>query len=237
MKRLISGKMNSKKGASLMLALLLFLVCAVVGSVILTAGTAASGRISSLREMDQRYYAVMSAAELFRDALGTQKVIVERGTASGDGTDLIVSVNGVDSTGSIVNKKAESLLIDKTVELVIGQNQLLTDAYRKTAWERSFGIGDWADTDKTETWTLSVAGTGSAAAEDYSDLEVAITGTVSADGRITCVFANTQGKPFRVQLVLIPSIEEKVTGSGDTTPKKKTTYVEWSVSGIRVLSS
>ena len=36
-------KLKSSRGASLMMALLLFLTCAVVGSAVLTAGTAALG--------------------------------------------------------------------------------------------------------------------------------------------------------------------------------------------------
>ena len=35
----IRTKLNSQRGASITFALLLFLVCAVVGSVVLTAGT------------------------------------------------------------------------------------------------------------------------------------------------------------------------------------------------------
>ena len=48
-------KLKSSRGASLMMALLLFLTCAVVGSAVLTAGTAASGRMSKIAENDQRY--------------------------------------------------------------------------------------------------------------------------------------------------------------------------------------
>lgn len=62
-------KLQSENGASLSFALLLFLVCAVVGSVILTSGTVASGRLSRLREMDKRYYSVNSAAYLIRDIM------------------------------------------------------------------------------------------------------------------------------------------------------------------------
>lgn len=60
----IRNKLRSRRGASLTFALLLFLVCAVVGSVVLTAGTAASGRLARLAESEQRFYAVNSAAEL-----------------------------------------------------------------------------------------------------------------------------------------------------------------------------
>ena len=52
-------KLTSNKGASITYALLLFLVCAVVASIVLTAGTAASGRMSKISEMEQRYYSVI----------------------------------------------------------------------------------------------------------------------------------------------------------------------------------
>ena len=60
----IKNKIRSRRGASLTFALLLFLVCAVVGSVVLVAGTAVSGRLEELAESEQRFYAVNSAAEL-----------------------------------------------------------------------------------------------------------------------------------------------------------------------------
>ena len=60
----LKQKLKSQTGASITFALLLFLVCAVVGSAVLVAGTAAAGRMSKIAEMDQRYYAVNSAARL-----------------------------------------------------------------------------------------------------------------------------------------------------------------------------
>ena len=76
MKR-IRRKLNSRKGASITWALLIFLVCTVVGSAVLVAGTAAAGRMSKLAENDQRYYAVTSTAGLLRDIL-SQPVTVTR---------------------------------------------------------------------------------------------------------------------------------------------------------------
>ena len=60
---------QDEQGASLSIALLLFLVCAVVSTVVLAAGTAASGRMSQSVESDQRYYAVTSAAEYIKNQL------------------------------------------------------------------------------------------------------------------------------------------------------------------------
>ena len=76
----IRNKIRSRRGASLTFALLLFLVCAVVGSLVLAAGFAAGGRLAGLAESEQRYYAVNSAAELIVDQLcesvaGTRAVV------------------------------------------------------------------------------------------------------------------------------------------------------------------
>ena len=65
----LKQKLKSQTGASITFALLLFLVCAVVGSVVLTAGTAAAGRMSKIAEMDQRYYSVNSAAKLLTELI------------------------------------------------------------------------------------------------------------------------------------------------------------------------
>ncbi len=64
MSKTLQKKIRSESGASVVMALLLFLVCSVVGALVLTAATAAAGRSAKLAESDQRYYSVASAAEL-----------------------------------------------------------------------------------------------------------------------------------------------------------------------------
>ena len=78
MRKSVFNKLHSRKGASLTFALLAFLVCAVVGAVLLASAQAASGRVSGLADMDRRYYAVTSAAQLFCDSLDGQTVSMER---------------------------------------------------------------------------------------------------------------------------------------------------------------
>ena len=66
------SKLRSEKGASITFALLLFLVCAVLSAVVLAAATTAAGRMSNIAETDQRYYSVVSSAELVSEvARGT----------------------------------------------------------------------------------------------------------------------------------------------------------------------
>lgn len=70
------GKLRSGRGASLLVALLLFMICSVVGIVVLTAATAVSGRASKLAESDQRYFSVASAAELLAQELNGKSVSI-----------------------------------------------------------------------------------------------------------------------------------------------------------------
>ena len=60
----IRGKLGDERGASLSIALLLFLACAMVSAVILVSATAAAGRLDSVAKMDRRYYSVQSAAQV-----------------------------------------------------------------------------------------------------------------------------------------------------------------------------
>lgn len=122
--RTLKRKLNSQRGASLTFALLLFLVCAVVGSAVLVAGTAAAGRMSKIAEMDQRYYSVNSAARLLIELLEKDEIWVEKDEpaddeeGSGDGGQA--AGGGVDTErdytlyikGEPVNDTETSLALD-----------------------------------------------------------------------------------------------------------------------------
>jgi len=84
----IKNKIQSSKGASITFALLIFLVCAVVSSVVIVAGTTASGRMSQTAQTDQRFYAVSSAAELLTKAIDGQTVTVAQVTTKTTETGL-----------------------------------------------------------------------------------------------------------------------------------------------------
>ena len=94
----VKKKLKSRKGASISWALLIFLVCAVVGSAVLVAGTAAAGRMSRLAENDRRYYAVTSSAGLLRDVL-SQEITVTRtaSDSSGEASYSIAYLSGADA--------------------------------------------------------------------------------------------------------------------------------------------
>ena len=99
----LKQKLKSQTGASITFALLLFLVCAVVGSAVLVAGTAAAGRMSKIAEMDQRYYAVNSAARLLVDTIQEKPLeIVKTETAETGGPAYIVDGEPFSSSDSSI---------------------------------------------------------------------------------------------------------------------------------------
>jgi len=90
----ISYKLKSTRGASLSMALLLFLVCAILGAVVLTAGTASAGRLAEMAEMDRRYYSVTSAADLLAKEIENETVTIVRKEIRETKTETSYTVSG-----------------------------------------------------------------------------------------------------------------------------------------------
>lgn len=66
-------KLNSKQGATIVLALLFFLICAVIGGIVLASASANAGRLSHIRQEQQAYLNLGSAAKLIREEIaGTE---------------------------------------------------------------------------------------------------------------------------------------------------------------------
>jgi hypothetical protein len=72
----IRNKLKSNNGATLMLALFFFIVCAVTGSMILLSATVATGGLDGMRERDQNFYAVRSAAKFVEEQLKNESIEV-----------------------------------------------------------------------------------------------------------------------------------------------------------------
>ena len=67
--RRIKKKLAGQSGASAVLAMLFFLTCMMVSSVILTAASTNTGRLAASRQVQQDYFAVSSAARLLQEEL------------------------------------------------------------------------------------------------------------------------------------------------------------------------
>lgn len=73
----MKNKIKSQRGASITFALLLFLVCAIISSIVIVAATAAAGRMSGQVDMDGRYYAVTAVASKLKQELENQTVTLQ----------------------------------------------------------------------------------------------------------------------------------------------------------------
>jgi len=142
----ISAKLKAQTGASITYALLLFLVCAVVSSVVLAAGTAAAGRMSKAVETDQRYYSVASTAELLLDLYDGAKVItqtvqtVQEGK-SGEKTIVSDYQYFKDSTKLTAEESANYRLLSRVSDLYTGMS---TDAVPSDPMEVKVGSDKYA---------------------------------------------------------------------------------------------
>ena len=163
-------KLNNQKGASITWALLIFLVCTVVGSAVLVAGTAAAGRMSKLAENDQRYYAVTSTAGLLRDVLG-QEVKVTRSVSTGS-DETNYSIRYSDNAGNDADPIVKSLVM-RTMGWPDTTSSPTTD---KTAfWEK-----DRSSSAVNVPLTLKGSNTGLQNAGCNTTLNVGVDGSISA---------------------------------------------------------
>ena len=68
-KEKIRNKIRSESGASLAAALLFFIVCAVVGSIIIAVAMSSAGRMSGITSADNQRYALESARSLIEETM------------------------------------------------------------------------------------------------------------------------------------------------------------------------
>lgn len=245
-KNRILYKLRSQTGASITIALLLFVVCGIVCSIILSAATAASGRMSGMAETDQRYYAVTSAAELLKD------VFKEHPTVS------IVKVVETPYTTTYTNGAASSPEAGDSVTKVY----LIADKKSSEISERDYKNNDGTDNteclfmidseyrdsykidtiqkdaaknvyNKSELAGRSLALRPSSSLETYSFLAVTVSEDLDENGNITLTLYNTKNSKGtdsiageRYTLVLFFGVDRSDTSSTKTENESPTAVDE-----------
>ena len=236
MKKRIMNKLRSQTGASISFALLLFLVCAVLCSVILTAVTAASGRMSNLAETDQRYYAVTSAAELLKDLFDEETVKIEKiTTGKREETYKNGSVSSSTTYGNDYSLKLNSEVVNDSSPSF---SSIVTDAaYKYFKGEES---GDFSP---QSPYSLKIEPDIDG---NTDSLAVDIKEVIDSNGNITL----TVGDQFKIELVFSASVTGPMTNeaAGTSTTeiisdnkytietemtKTETTTLTWTLTGIK----
>ena len=95
--RKIREKLRSESGASILLALLFFLLCAMVGASVLMAAASNAGKSRSNREEQQKYLTLSSALQLVCDELTAAEYT---GTYTYEQNTYTVEVPGTDQDGN-----------------------------------------------------------------------------------------------------------------------------------------
>ena len=234
--RAIRRKMESRTGASITFALLLFLVCAILSSVIIVAATTASGRMSRLAETDRRYYAVTSAAELMKDLMKSKSVAVVTLTTS---YSTVTYTDGIPGT-AVADMNGETSASPTTEEY------LIADFSKKQAGDINIDqdllasrLAESAKTDSVQN-TAGYAFLKETALSDRklkltSDLKrgnpqvdplaVSIEADFDKYGNITFTVSNNGDNPFSQQLVLHANVSTSTyTAQEELAP---TNHTEW----------
>ncbi len=221
----LKQKLKSQTGASITFALLLFLVCAVVGSAVLVAGTAAAGRMSKVAEMDQRYYAVNSAARLLMDQIAGEK-----------NTATIMNIEAVDTSSDTDDTSAASgfYYLDKTGTMTPIEDDTKFNIQQEAAYWLT--QNDSGPRDK-KTLQLTAASSG---VTDLNHLNVDIEETIDADDGLTLLIkskedADKNNGQYSLKLKFNLAKSKVV----DETEKQRiTTYkYTWNVQELQVVGS
>lgn len=216
----LNQKWNSQKGASLLIALLFFLLCLTVGTVVLTAAGASAGRLAGLRQEEQNYLTVSSAARMLRDKLeGAQAETVT------------VWVDGSLSTGQGKPWSSDASILTETMEADA------EEIYNYTAPSVSGLPSSRSLTVKAEgletvslTWQM---------AEDYSIQAVLWVGTDNSNPMtltIPAVEEVSTANTYRTESELVGEDEETgqpIYNSYTITTTKETRTVTWGTGTIQ----
>lgn len=195
--QMIRKKLQSRRGASITYALLLFLVCAVIGSVVLTAGTVAAGRMSQVAEMDQRYYSVNSAARLIIDVLTDEDSTV-RVVKTDEGTEAKYTYylkNSVSHEFEPVSESKTSFALDTAKQIMakFKERDSAEEAAASgggTSGGGTSGGGASGGGASTAPRAISIAAALEDATIKPSDMNIEVEETVSGDGGLLFKISN-----------------------------------------------
>ena len=244
---MIRNKLKSNTGASLSMALFLFLICTVASAVILTAATAAAGRAAAVDETDARYYAVSSAAELLAKELSGKTVTIKRVKTETsivttnwdpDGAYLGSSTEDKAATVETTPDSPADFLTAEAFRLMFGS---FTEYNTEPAMTYSFSDGKGHD-----ALPLSLTHDGAPAG---ADLDLSGTVTLNADGTMEL---SLEKDGYQLLMTMTPEINEKTGTARKTsteapvkddnssvevtttiTETTKTSTIRWTVDSIR----
>ena len=133
----LGKKLRSERGASILLALLMFLVCAMVGATVLAAAVSNAGKARSNRTEQQKFLNLTSAVQLVADE------IANKATYTGKYTVWEwEEVETVKETDTSVTPHLETTVSSNTVRSVVSGRNAGAYGKGKTASHRTVTAAD-----------------------------------------------------------------------------------------------
>lgn len=190
--KVIRNKLQSNKGASLILALFLFLICAAVGAVVLTSGTVAAGRLADINEADQRYYAVTSAADAITDMIDGHWAKVKTVTVS---TTTYASNSQSTYSSDPEYTISEGIVVDNNDHNTTTITSSFTSFIMEAAFKSTLGQP------VVHSYELKV--------DSKSGLDAELDESVAIDGTMVFVVrnSNSSNRKYLLQLTFVPTKE------------------------------
>ena len=105
---MLKRKLRSESGVTLLMALLFFLLCALASSVVISAGSTASGRMAGLEQDQQAFYTVTSAAQVLQEEINGTSFAGKQETPGEK--SITIPVSG--SLSNLMNTAVESVYIN-----------------------------------------------------------------------------------------------------------------------------
>lgn len=191
MNRAAWKRLKNEQGASLVAAILFFVLCGVGASVILAAASASAGKMEQVPDADQKRFAVESAAAFLRDELRSteniikiKEIMVEDSSEPDEVDDEVTyfyvgssKKTGQESSWQPFGEEKESVLDSFIQELYVPMDD---------AAQHDSG------TSEEKTFTLSVQTPGSAESQNMQKLQAKVQLSMSSDYQITAVISDME---------------------------------------------
>lgn len=241
----VRQKLHNQEGASLLFAILVFLVCALAGAAALTTAAANAGRYSHIRQDHQDYLTVASALRLVRDDITShtfqathqmEKVVTTEYTTVEGETTFTTDTHFAtveDYPQYTWDAKLNSLMKDHLSKIFI----------YKTAAPQFNAISPGIIADTAPAFPLEIPNLELSIADDPRFEAVRMKFSIAADYTITLTAWLGDTEQYKSQMVLTPVATDDMistvatetsTSGATTTVKETTTYtltetVEWPV--------
>ncbi len=239
------NKLRQQRGAALLYAMLFFLFCSLVGTIVVTAAAANAGKAAKMREEQQEYLAVRSAAQLVADMMSTGTF---RGyfTAQDELIETVTDVGGIKQSVTvhvITFLGGETGYEVKKMECLPGEIQAaIGNLYLQNASYNNVGVltklsngGSVSDVSGDAKYRVprEIKSTFQVAVDGLPAVEVTIEISQGGDGRLpiysATITAVSDSGNYRLVLdgiaTLTPSMQRG--SAGNVTTVKSGTTIAW----------